>query len=206
MSLFKVPVTSPRGVQEWLCVDCEWYVWTRPKRKQLFWESHALGYSTWKGPHSPGPLGFSGEDDLRQTRELPPAWVPLKSSVWLTAEASDWRAVGFGYPARAVLSVSATDDRGYDRGMLTVRVFSRSWRLSILPIVSGLAINGACIFVIVVSSQIICASLRREMRRRKGLCVKCGYLVGCELRRCPECGCRVLPRKSSRGVPGAPDS
>ncbi len=69
--------------------------------------------------------------------------------------------------------------------------WTRSRALPLLPIWPGFAVN--TVFYAALLWPLICGpfALRRHLRRKRGLCVACGYdLRGDLTRGCPECGWR----------------
>ena len=103
----------------------------------------------------------------------------LEASYLLTVDAYDdgerWVWMGFGYDTWALESDSAGIWRYYT-------VWFPFWALVIL-----LAIYPTLAFA--------CGPLRRHRRRKRGLCVRCGYnLTGLMEPRCPECGTEITPR------------
>lgn len=60
----------------------------------------------------------------------------------------------------------------------------------LIPIGLGLLLNTATYGALVGAFFMFVSSCRRRVRRKRGLCVRCGYLVA-GVAVCPECGCRA---------------
>ncbi len=185
-------------------------------RYWIIWERRTTGavriISRW---HDVEMVGDGGGFPDGPCRPLVPAWAPFvapddepptkASHAWLTSSR--------GWPMCSVAGALHLTNRRGPRGLVTdIDMFwaisldegrvanPRShWKLRLLPFrpsAAGFAVNTlfyAAVLWLLIPGPFV---LRRVVRRRRGLCVKCGYPVG-ETDVCSECGMTVTRTTTS---------
>ncbi|MCP4594422.1 MAG: hypothetical protein GY842_27135 [bacterium] len=119
------------------------------------------------------PPGAARYSATRATLEIERSLGPFSYERYATCERWSTTSCGLGM----IPSLTAEDHGALQSANARVRSVQ-------LPLWAPVALSAAC-----PSYAFICGPLRRYRRRRKGLCLTCGYdLTGNESGRCPECG------------------
>lgn len=165
----------------------------------VFWASSSETpvSSVWMGGRPQG-------SNAAMRRAEPPDWTRLRSkAAAITPSARPYNptflSAGYGWPCRALVADAAKFSY-FRRGGQIMEVpqqgpwqpsngFEVPWTDVVLPtrpLWSGLFIDVGVIAAIAYALLFAPRDVRRALRRRRGLCVKCAYPVGGET--CPECG------------------
>lgn len=115
-----------------------------------------------------------------------------------------------GWPMRSFKAVATLNERAYDRylsaeevaltdlftsndGLMVEVERERGWKdvqlIPLRPTWPGFIVNTALIAILIGSLILVPGAIRRDMRRRRGLCPMCAYNLSMTREaRCPECG------------------
>jgi hypothetical protein len=145
----------------------DWFTWSSTSRDHVLASAGGrLIYADCDWPNRRVAVRFRHV----RTARTEPAWFEK------TRHTDGFRLIGFEY-ASAVLP--------YETGRIYLSFYMPPWRLIGVPYGAVFAIT------LVPEAGLLLGWVRRRGRRRRGLCVRCGYDLRASGARCSECGWEV---------------
>jgi hypothetical protein len=136
--------------------------------------------------------------DLERDGDRPPALSLTRYRFGFPMRAAYWD--DYGIPSGGTAeSLKAYFDQVKQRAGRQMGIEYPGWlfcdaygrRLPAIPIWNGLIINLLFWSVFWIIPGVVCRTVRTHRRKRRGLCIACGYAVE-DLEICPECGARSV--------------
>lgn len=141
---------------------------------------------------------FARDYRIQQWERHLPRSLPSAVRTALSAHTIGWRRYVslFGLPLRCAVIVDVGPGWSNLRGGLPLFVRGNKFFLptTVMPmrLVANVFVTATCLYGLFWSIPVV----RREIRRRRGRCIVCGYGLQGETARCPECGREVQDQGS----------